>query len=141
MSNQQEQYYHGPRLTFNDDALAEQNEEMIYFDDENYCYEYNDSLYQEESDMMYYEEEMYREEYDQPEHEQPETCSTKQEGQDALLNLVVGVQQYLADLQMTGFDNRQESPLLDLQYKMYTYLKQRAYEMGADLDEALEQAM
>ncbi|KAJ2962047.1 hypothetical protein NQZ79_g2765 [Umbelopsis isabellina] len=140
MSNQQEQYYQGPRLTFNDDALAEQNEEMIYFDDENYCYEYNDSLYQEESDMMYYEEEMYREEYEQP-YEQPETCSTKQEGQDALLNLVVGVQQYLADLQTTGFDNRQESPLLDLQYKMYTYLKQRAYEMGADLDEALEQAM
>lgn len=140
MSNQQEQYYQGPRLTFNDDVLAEQNEEMIYFDDDNYCYEYNDSLYQEESDMMYYEEEMYREEYEQP-YEQPETCSTKQEGQDALLNLVVGVQQYLADLQMTGFDNRQESPLLDLQYKMYTYLKQRAYEMGADLDEALEQAM
>ncbi|KAG2186204.1 hypothetical protein INT43_002642 [Umbelopsis isabellina] len=140
MSNQQEQYYQGPRLTFNDEALAEENEEMIYFDDENYCYEYNDSLYQEETDMMYYEEEMYREEYEQP-YEQPETCSTKQEGQDALLNLVVGVQQYLADLQMTGFDNRQESPLLDLQYKMYTYLKQRAYEMGADLDEALEQAM
>ncbi|KAH8556621.1 hypothetical protein BGW37DRAFT_405488, partial [Umbelopsis sp. PMI_123] len=52
---------------------------------------------------------------------------------DALLNLIVGVQQYLADLQTAGANNRQDSPLLELQYKMYTYLKQRACEMGMDL--------
>jgi hypothetical protein len=136
MSNYQEQYYQGPRLTFNENALNPQDEEMIFYDDENNCYEYNEAMY-EEDDMLYYEEEMYAEEPQQP----AEVCDKTQEDQDALLNLIVGVQQYLADLQNAGANNRQDSPLLDLQYKMYTYLKQRACEMGMDLDEALEQAM
>jgi hypothetical protein len=136
MSNYQEQYYQGPRLTFNENALNPQDEEMIFYDDENNCYEYNEAMY-EEDDMLYYEEEMYAEEHQQP----AEVCDKTQEDQDALLNLIVGVQQYLADLQNAGANNRQDSPLLDLQYKMYTYLKQRACEMGMDLDEALEQAM
>jgi hypothetical protein len=135
MSNYQEQYYQGPRLTFNEDALNQQDEEMICFDDENYCYEYNEALF-EESDMFYYEEDMYQHE----QQLQPQ-CDDTQEDQDALLNLIVGVQQYLADLQNAGANNCQDSPLLELQYKMYTYLKQRACEMGMDLDEALEQAM
>jgi hypothetical protein len=139
MSNYQEQYYQGPRLTFNDNALTSQDEEMIYFDDESHCYEYNEAMYEQENDMLYYEDDMYLEEEPQ---QQPEACDdTQSEDQDALLNLIVGVQQYLADLQTAGANNRQDSPLLELQYKMYTYLKQRACEMGMDLDEALEQAM
>lgn len=137
MSNYQEQYYQGPRLTFNDNALNSQDQEMIYFDDESNCYEYNEAMYEQENDMLYYEDDMYYEEEPQPEvSEEPQ-----QDDQDALLKLIVGVQQYLSDLQNAGANNHQDSPLLELQYKMYTYLKQRACEMGMDLDEALEQAM
>ncbi|KAL0095875.1 hypothetical protein J3Q64DRAFT_1615238, partial [Phycomyces blakesleeanus] len=49
---------------------------------------------------------------------------------DSLLNLVVGVQSYLSD--MTTQPTQHVSPLLDLQYKMYIYLKQRAIDMGLD---------
>ncbi|KAI8583111.1 hypothetical protein K450DRAFT_196309 [Umbelopsis ramanniana AG] len=137
MSNYQEQYYQGPRLTFNDNALNSQDQEMIYFDDESNCYEYNEAMYEQENDMLYYEDDMYYEEEPQPEA----SGDSQQEDQDALLKLIVGVQQYLSDLQNAGANNHQDSPLLELQYKMYTYLKQRACEMGMDLDEALEQAM
>ncbi|KAI9315164.1 hypothetical protein BX666DRAFT_1835762, partial [Dichotomocladium elegans] len=51
--------------------------------------------------------------------------------QDSLLHLIVGVQSYLTDMSAAGID-RKDSPLLELQYKMYTYLKRRAYEMGFD---------
>ncbi|KAI9289286.1 hypothetical protein BC943DRAFT_314020 [Umbelopsis sp. AD052] len=137
MSNYQEQYYQGPRLTFNDNALNTQDQEMIYFDDESNCYEYNEAMYEQENDMLYYEDDMYYEEESQPEV----SSDSQQDDQDALLKLIVGVQQYLSDLQNAGANNQQDSPLLELQYKMYTYLKQRACEMGMDLDEALEQAM
>jgi hypothetical protein len=137
MSNYQEQYYQGPRLTFNDNALNSQDQEMIYFDDESNCYEYNEAMYEQENDMLYYEDDMYYEEEPQPEA----SDDLQQDNQDALLKLIVGVQQYLSDLQNAGANNHQDSPLLELQYKMYTYLKQRACEMGMDLDEALEQAM
>ncbi|CAO3626339.1 unnamed protein product [Cunninghamella blakesleeana] len=49
---------------------------------------------------------------------------------DALLKLIVGVQSYLAS---SGAD-RHDSPLMDLQYKMYIYMKQRALDMGVDAD-------
>ncbi|ORX45713.1 hypothetical protein DM01DRAFT_1339940 [Hesseltinella vesiculosa] len=58
---------------------------------------------------------------------------------DALLKLIVGVQSYLTDAACDGMD-RQDSPLLDLQYKMYMYLKQRASDMGVDLH-ALDQPL
>ncbi|KAI8982195.1 hypothetical protein BDF20DRAFT_798166, partial [Mycotypha africana] len=41
---------------------------------------------------------------------------------DSLLKLIVDVQSYLVDAS-------KDSPLLALQYKMYTYLKQRALEV------------
>ncbi|KAI8070348.1 hypothetical protein BC940DRAFT_235881 [Gongronella butleri] len=54
---------------------------------------------------------------------------------DALLKLIVGVQSYLTDMAATSSSGaRQDSPLLDLQYKMYMYLKQRACDMGVDID-------
>src|ERR1700730_8507302 len=101
MSSNYQECYQGPRLTFNEDALNQQDEEMIFFDDESNCYEYDDALY-EESDMLYYEEEMCQEE-SQP----PQACDDRQDEQDALLNLIVGVQQYLAELQTAGANNRQ----------------------------------
>ncbi|CAO3590512.1 unnamed protein product [Absidia cylindrospora] len=47
---------------------------------------------------------------------------------DALLKLIVDVQSYLCETN-AGVD-RNESPLVGLQYKMYTYLKQRVNDMG-----------
>jgi hypothetical protein len=52
---------------------------------------------------------------------------------DALLKLIVGVQSYISDLTSVGVD-RHDSPLIGLQYKMYTYLKQRVDDMGVDVD-------
>ncbi|KAG2233850.1 hypothetical protein INT48_005296 [Thamnidium elegans] len=43
---------------------------------------------------------------------------------DSLLELVVGVQTYLAE--QAKFD----SPLYGLQYKLYTYMRQRALDLG-----------
>ncbi|CAO3575956.1 unnamed protein product [Absidia cylindrospora] len=50
---------------------------------------------------------------------------------DTLLKLIVDVQLYISDLANVGVD-RHDSPLVGLQYKMYTYLKQRANDMGVD---------
>ncbi|ORZ12822.1 hypothetical protein BCR42DRAFT_420037 [Absidia repens] len=51
---------------------------------------------------------------------------------DALLKLIVDVQSYLCETN-AGVD-RNESPLVGLQYKMYTYLKQRVNDMGIDIN-------
>ncbi|KAI8641028.1 hypothetical protein BD408DRAFT_418959 [Parasitella parasitica] len=45
---------------------------------------------------------------------------------DSLLNLIVDVQSYLAEAPT-------DSPLFALQYKMYTYLKQHAFEIGMNV--------
>ncbi|ORY94061.1 hypothetical protein BCR43DRAFT_495799 [Syncephalastrum racemosum] len=90
-------------------------------------------------DAQYYDEMEYDEmEYDEMEQDDDEPENQKEHQQeeydyeqDSLLHLIVGVQSYLKDVSTTGVD-RNESPLLDLQYKMYTYLKQRACEMGID---------
>ncbi|KAI9494104.1 hypothetical protein BDB00DRAFT_762685 [Zychaea mexicana] len=55
--------------------------------------------------------------------------------EDSLLHLIVGVQSYLSEFNTMNVD-RNDSPLVDLQYKMYTYLKQRACEMGVDMETA-----
>ncbi|KAI7865126.1 hypothetical protein BDF14DRAFT_1711613, partial [Spinellus fusiger] len=49
------------------------------------------------------------------------------EDNDALLSLVVGVQSYLSDTDSNP--SYHVPPLLNLQYKMYIYLKQRVLEM------------
>ncbi|KAI8970968.1 hypothetical protein BDB01DRAFT_813147 [Pilobolus umbonatus] len=53
-------------------------------------------------------------------------CMTEEYHDDSLIKLIVDVQSYLMDAPT-------DSPLLALQYKMYTYLKQRAYDMGMDV--------
>ncbi|KAI9321580.1 hypothetical protein BX666DRAFT_1851199 [Dichotomocladium elegans] len=52
---------------------------------------------------------------------------------DALLDLIVGVQSYIAEVASTGIIK--DSPLLELQYKMYIYMKQQACDMGYDTDD------
>ncbi|KAI8368862.1 hypothetical protein EDC96DRAFT_504605 [Choanephora cucurbitarum] len=49
---------------------------------------------------------------------------------EGLLKLILDVQSYLAEAP-------QDSPLFALQYKMYTYLRQRASELGMDVSSLL----
>ncbi|KAI9362177.1 hypothetical protein BD770DRAFT_316516 [Pilaira anomala] len=46
---------------------------------------------------------------------------------DSLLELVVGVQTYLAE------QAKSDSPLYSLQYKLYTYMRLRALDLGVEL--------
>lgn len=75
----------------------------------------------------------YDKEQDQEEDNDIENQSVYDYQNDSLLHLIVGVQSYLSDVSSAGID-RHDSPLLDLQYKMYTYLKRRACDMGVDID-------
>ncbi|KAI8637592.1 hypothetical protein BD408DRAFT_424309 [Parasitella parasitica] len=47
---------------------------------------------------------------------------------DSLLSLVVGVQNYLTE--QADNSSKCDSPLYNLQYKMYIYMRQRAIELG-----------
>lgn len=48
---------------------------------------------------------------------------------DSLLELVVGVQSYLTEQQAVS-SKISDSPLYNLQYKLYSYMRQRALELG-----------
>ncbi|KAG2212304.1 hypothetical protein INT47_001663 [Mucor saturninus] len=77
-------------------------------------------------------EESYFYEYDQEMAEavtradEEDNDRQQKEDDDSLLRLIVDVQCYLSEAPT-------DSPLFALQYKMYTYLKQRASEMGMDV--------
>lgn len=51
---------------------------------------------------------------------------------DSLLELVVGVQSYLTEQQAASSNKSYDSPLYNLQYKLYTYMRQRALELGME---------
>ncbi|KAF7727783.1 hypothetical protein EC973_007014 [Apophysomyces ossiformis] len=133
--HQQEISFYDQDVQLEDPArLAEQ----AYFDDydramaaaaltADYYDYYNDKTINDDNDeMMDYDEE-YEEE------EEGSGQSAYDYNNDALLSLIVGVQSYLSDVSNAGID-RHDSPLLDLQYKMYSYLKQRALDMGIESD-------
>ncbi|KAI7882567.1 hypothetical protein K492DRAFT_160349 [Lichtheimia hyalospora FSU 10163] len=85
--------------------------------------------YQEEENNYYYDDEnMMMEEYDRQ-----SIASQESYNNEALLSLIAGVQSYLSDATNAGIVK--DSPLLELQYKMYTYMKQQACEMGYNVDE------
>ncbi|KAG0166376.1 hypothetical protein DFQ28_005963 [Apophysomyces sp. BC1034] len=127
---QQETPYHDQDVQLDDSALLA---EQAYFDEYDRAmataaftadyYDYYNDETTNDNDMMEYEEEEV-EESNQPSYDY---------NSDALLSLIVGVQSYLSDASVAGID-RNDSPLVDLQYKMYTYLKQRACDMGIDTD-------
>ncbi|KAI9004567.1 hypothetical protein CLU79DRAFT_782819 [Phycomyces nitens] len=50
------------------------------------------------------------------------------ERQDGLLSLILGVQSYLSEVSKTR-PGEHDSPLFDLQHKMFMYLKQRDFEV------------
>ncbi|KAI8078136.1 uncharacterized protein B0P05DRAFT_542642 [Gilbertella persicaria] len=64
------------------------------------------------------------------EQDKEQTNDDVQDDSDSLLNLVMGVQNYLAE-QKTIRTEEYNSPLYDLQYKMYIYMRQKAFELGS----------
>ncbi|CAO3631689.1 unnamed protein product [Mucor hiemalis] len=101
-----------PQFTFEEyeaekSYFQEYDQEMIEAVTEAECYDYY-----EQQEEVEEEEEMQQEEEYILDH--------------SLLKLIVDVQSYLAEAP-------QDSPLFALQYKMYTYLKQRATEMGMEI--------
>ncbi|KAI9252161.1 hypothetical protein BY458DRAFT_523240 [Sporodiniella umbellata] len=48
---------------------------------------------------------------------------------DSLLELIIGVQHYLSDQAKIFNEKVTDSPLYHLQYKMYSYLRQKTYEV------------
>jgi hypothetical protein len=99
---------------------------------------YNDQQKQQEqlpefSYQEYESEEIYFNEYDQEMvdavNEADYYDNQEQEpyiADQSLLQLILDVQSYLSEAPT-------DSPLFALQYKMYSYLKQRASEMGMDI--------
>ncbi|CEP18265.1 hypothetical protein [Parasitella parasitica] len=83
-------------------------------DYEDYYYEYH---YQDDQDDTMDEYEDYQQQNEPYDYRN-----------DSLLSLVVGVQNYLTEQAETS--SKCDSPLYNLQYKMYTYMRQRAIELG-----------
>ncbi|CDH57094.1 predicted protein [Lichtheimia corymbifera JMRC:FSU:9682] len=139
--NDQQQYLneedHSGGIYFTDHSVAKDNttaalewmDDNYYYEDDHDPYAFYDQILNNgggDDDEDMYDLEGQREE----QHHQGEQ-TTYDYRQDALLHLVVGVQSYLSDLSCSGLSNdQQDSPLNDLQYKMYTYLKRRAHDMG-----------
>lgn len=119
----EQQFYHGEEDWEMDLAQEEASYAQYDFDMANAVAEadYQDYYYYEgdinEEDEEEYEEEQY---YDYQ--------------SDSLLSLVVGVQNYLTEQeQQANLTTKHDSPLYSLQYKMYTYMRQRALELGVQL--------
>ncbi|KAJ8659117.1 hypothetical protein O0I10_005156 [Lichtheimia ornata] len=88
--------------------------------------------YQEEENNYYY----YDGDDDMMDEDDRQSIASEEESSynnEALLSLIAGVQSYLTDATNAGIVK--DSPLLELQYKMYLYMKQQACEMGYNVDE------
>ncbi|GAA5809847.1 hypothetical protein MFLAVUS_003262 [Mucor flavus] len=93
---------------------------------------YNQTYYYQDQEAYYYDEtnneqmadETCFEQYDNEMADAVAEADYYDYRNDSLLELVVGVQTYLTE--QAKFD----SPLYDLQYKLYTYMRQRALDLG-----------
>ncbi|KAL9551146.1 hypothetical protein PS6_005160 [Mucor atramentarius] len=106
---QQQQQNELPHFT-----LDEYESELNYFN------EYDQEMAQAVNEAEY-QDYCYQQEEDQEQQEEEADIMD-----DSLLKLIVDVQSYLSEAPT-------DSPLFALQYKMYTYLKQRAFEMGMEI--------
>lgn len=108
------------------------NDNTIIYNDQQQVEEYPEFSIQE-----YESEEIYFNEYDQEmaeavneadyyDYQEQEQEQEPYIVDQSLLQLILDVQSYLSEAPT-------DSPLFALQYKMYTYLKQRASEMGMDI--------
>ncbi|CAO3624255.1 unnamed protein product [Cunninghamella blakesleeana] len=88
-----------------------------------YSYGMEEEVQEMDDDMMMWENDDDQEDQDDQEEEE------ENHDDEALLRLIVGVQMYISESTTLS---KKDSPLLDLQYKMYTYMKQKAIELGVD---------
>ncbi|KAI9266797.1 hypothetical protein BDA99DRAFT_506695 [Phascolomyces articulosus] len=128
---EQEEYTHDDN---DDDDMMMMTEEQ---EQEEY---YNNYYYNAKNNNMNDNDFMNEQQEEEDDHVEVDEESEKQQEEhgydyqrDSLLHLIVGVQSYLSDANALHQD-RNDSPLVDLQYKMYTYLKQRACDMGVDME-------
>ncbi|CAO3609036.1 unnamed protein product [Cunninghamella echinulata] len=106
---------------------------MYYTDD----YSYHDGDYMEDDEEEEQQQQQQQDDYnddnmmlwDDNNNEEYEYEEEQQHDDSALLRLIVDVQMYLSESPSL---NKNDTPLLDLQYKMYTYMKQKAIELGVD---------
>ena len=108
---QQQQQYELPHFT-----VDEYESELNYFHD------YDQDMAEAVNEAEY-QDYCYQQEQEQEQEQQEEAADIMD---DSLLKLIVDVQSYLSEAPT-------DSPLFALQYKMYTYLKQRAFEMGMEI--------
>ncbi|KAI8096660.1 uncharacterized protein BX664DRAFT_324558 [Halteromyces radiatus] len=139
-----------PYFGYHEEQQQQQKDENTLISDaiqaeELYFAEYDHAMYLEADYFDQQQDQQYDDEYNdidddneqldideqQQDEDRMDMDSTYDYQNDALLKLIVGVQSYISDLTSVGAD-RQDSPLLDLQYKMYVYLKQRLSDMGVD---------
>ncbi|KAI8078832.1 uncharacterized protein BX664DRAFT_342821 [Halteromyces radiatus] len=125
-------YYYSSMDDTSDEIHMMQAQEANDFAQYDQMYQalYDDPSIEQDNEMMWEEEE--EEELYDVDHEVGDDDMDEEEEHDdsALLRLIVGVQMYLGE---TSFiHDKNDTPLLDLQYKMYTYMKQRAFELGMD---------
>ncbi|KAJ8661535.1 hypothetical protein O0I10_002802 [Lichtheimia ornata] len=119
---------HSGGIYFMDPNVANNNMDDYYYGEDDDPYAFYDQILNHGGGD---DDEMYDNFEEQEAQHQGEQQSAYDYQQDALLHLIVGVQSYLSDLSCSGLSNdQQDSPLNDLQYKMYTYLKRRAHDMG-----------
>jgi hypothetical protein len=107
-------------MTYNDQQQQQQQEEAFsaqeYESEQVYFNEYDQEMVEAVNEADYYD-------YQEQEQEQEQEPYVVDQ---SLLQLILDVQSYLSEAPT-------DSPLFALQYKMYTYLKQRASEMGMDI--------
>lgn len=98
-----------------------------YQAEEGYFQEYDQEMIEAVAEADYFDYYEQQQEEDEEEEDEEEIQQEEEYILDhSLLKLIVDVQSYLSEAP-------QDSPLFALQYKMYTYLKQRAFEMGMEI--------
>jgi hypothetical protein len=98
--------------------------------------DYQDYYYEQQLQQLQQLQQIEEEYFDEEEEEEEEDINQKSQQNydyqhDSLLSLVVGVQSYLTEQEHYASSN--DSPLYSLQYKLHTYLRQRALELGVQL--------
>jgi hypothetical protein len=135
-NDQQQQYYYQYYQQEQQPALEQIEEEQAqeysllqfsieeYEAEESYFEEYDQEMVEAVNEADYYDFEQSQAEEEEEQQQEDYILD------ESLLKLIVDVQTYLAEAP-------NDSPLFALQYKMYTYLKQRASEMGMDIPSSI----
>ena len=125
MSNGEEPSYYQSTQEAEDWDMDLDHEEACYAQ---YDFEMANAVAEADYEDMYEQEHYNSQEYaSDEEYEEEEEEEYEDDQDDALLSLVLGVQNYLTE---QASHHAEQSPLYNLQYKMYTYMRHRALQLG-----------